>query len=319
MGVVKMFSASAPGSLMLFGEHAVLHGKHAICCAIDQRIRVNLTPRNDRRIGLSSAALGSYQLDLDELAIHPPFQFVLAAIDHYRPQIRQGFDLSINAEFSSTMGLGSSSAVTVATLAALAQWLDLSLSAHELFHAARAVVLRVQGVGSGADVAAAVFGGIVAYRAEPIEIESFALTPELALVYSGAKVPTSTVIQMVAEKQRAEPVRYQRLYDDIGACVNEAVAALRLQNWPLLGELMGQHHELQAALGVSTPLLDELVTDLRRQRSVYGAKISGSGLGDCVVGLGNIPGNIFPANPEQQRAGVKQIPVKISKAGYQTH
>ena len=51
--------ASAPGSLMLMGEHAVLHGKKALVCAIDQRISVSLTPREDARISIVSA-LGEY-------------------------------------------------------------------------------------------------------------------------------------------------------------------------------------------------------------------------------------------------------------------
>lgn len=301
---------------MLFGEHAVLHGKQALCCAVDQRIRVTLTPRADREIHLASSTLGVCKIDLDSFTIQSPFEFVLTAIDRYRDQIARGFDLAINAEFAATMGLGSSSAVTVATLGTLTQWLGVSLPSTELFNEAKAVILRVQGMGSGADVAAAVFGGIVAYRIQPLEIKSFAMTPDLVLVYSGAKMSTRAVIQIVAEKQQAEPTRYQQLYDEIDACARQAVAALQAQDWPMLGDLMNQHHALQAALGVSTPLLDRLTADLRRQNHIFGAKISGSGLGDCVVGLGAAAENLFPLNTEQQRAGVQQIPVKISTEGF---
>ncbi len=311
-----IFSASAPGSLMLFGEHAVLHGKQALCCAVDQRIRVSLIPRQDRQIHISSPGLGNLVTSLDSLMVKAPFEFVLTAIESYREQISSGFNLTMAAEFASTMGLGSSSAVTVATIGALTQWLRLDLSAHELFHKSKAVILAVQGAGSGADAAAAVFGGIVAYRKHPVEIRSFALSPELTLVYSGAKVPTRTVIRIVADKQSAQPQRYQRLYEQIDLCVKQAVAALEEQNWRQWGELMNQHHALQSELGVSTPLLDELAADLRRQSQIAGAKISGSGLGDCVVGLGTVAENLFPLNADQSRAGVKQIPVRISEMGY---
>ena len=311
-----MISASAPGSLMLFGEHAVLHGKQALCCAVDQRIRVSLIPRQDRQIHISSPGLGNLATSLDSLTVKAPFEFVLTAIASYREQISCGFNLTITAEFAATMGLGSSSAVTVATIGALTQWLGLDLSAHELFHQAKAVILAVQGAGSGADAAAAVFGGVVAYRAQPVEIRPFALAPELTLVYSGAKVPTRTVIQIVAAKQSAEPERYQQLYDRIDLCVRQAIAALEEQDWRQWGELMNQHHALQSELGVSTPLLDELAADLRLQSQIYGAKISGSGLGDCVVGVGTVVENLFPLNADQSQAGVRQIPVKISKIGY---
>ncbi len=301
---------------MLFGEHAILHGKQALCCAVDQRIRVNLSPRQDRQIHISSPGLGNLETSLDSLTVKAPFEFVLTAIKSYREQISGGFNLTMAAEFAATMGLGSSSAVTVATIGALAQWLGLDPSAHELFHQAKAVILAVQGAGSGADAAAAVFGGIVGYRAEPVEIRPFALAPPLTLVYSGAKVPTRTVIRIVADKQNAEPLRYQQLYERIDLCVSQAIAALEEQNWRWWGELMNHHHALQSELGVSTPLLDELTADLRRQSQIYGAKISGSGLGDCVVGLGTADENLFPLNADQARAGVKQIPVKISKIGY---
>lgn len=312
----QLLRASAPGSLMLLGEHAVLNGKQALCCAVDQRIQVTLAPRKDQQIHLSTPALGKCVIDLQAFTTRAPFEFVLTAIDRYRTQITQGFDLKIEAEFAATLGLGSSAAVTVATVGVLTQWLGQAISLHALFHEAKQVILRVQGMGSGADVAAAVFGGVVAYRAQPLEIQSFGLTPDITLVYSGAKVPTRTVIQMVAEKQRAEPARYQQIYDEIDLCARQAVDALQIQDWQTLGTLMNQHQLLQAQLGVSTPLLDELAADLCRQKNIYGAKISGSGLGDCVVGLGVVSENFFPCTAAQCQAGVTQIPVKISKLGY---
>jgi mevalonate kinase len=124
------------------------------------------------------------------------------------------------------------------------------------------------------------------------------------------------VIQIVSARQSAEPEHYQRIYERIDLCVRQAIAALEEQNWRQWGELMNQHHALHTELGVSTPLLDELAADLRLQSQIYGAKISGSGLGDCVVGMGTIVENLFPLNADQSRVGVRQIPVKISKVGY---
>lgn len=311
-----MYSSSASASLMLFGEHAVLHGMQAICCAADQRIRVSLTPRDDHEIHLHSAALGSLTTTLENLTVIPPFQFVLTAIEYYRAQILSGFDLVIDAEFSATLGLGSSAAVTAATLGTLSQWLGAPLSSLALFQAAKQVVLQVQGIGSGADVAAAIFGGMVAYRMDPLEIKPFAITPDITLVYSGAKVPTKTVIQWVSERQQANPQHYQNLFQAIDTCTQQAIAALQQQDWQTLGALMNEHHLLHEKLGVSTSLLNELTTHLRQQPGILGAKISGSGLGDCIVGLGSVGDNIFPVNDAQKHLGVLQVPVKISAVGY---
>lgn len=311
-----IYSASAPGSVMLFGEHAVLYGRSAICAAVNQRVFVSLTPRDDREIQLVSDRLGHCRINLDNLVVQAPFEFVLTAIAGFQDKIPSGFDVDIKADFPATMGLGSSSAVTVAMIGVLAQWLNLSLSPLELFEAAKAVVVKVQGCGSGADVAAAVFGGLVAYRMQPTAIKPLMSPADVVLVYSGAKVPTKTVINHVFEKRLQNLEFFENLFDEMDRCTQEAILALENQQWSRLGELMNRHQSMQSAMGVSTPLLDQLINELSAQPSIYGAKISGSGLGDCVIGLGTAPADLFPLSVEQKEIGVKQIPVEISLVGY---
>src|SRR3990167_7396944 len=113
------FNASAPGSLMLLGEYAVLHGKPALVCAVDKRINVILTPRRDTTITIHSELLGDYQTDLLQLKIEKPFHFVLGALKHNQAKLKRGCDIEINSAFSDKVGLGSSAAVTIATLAAI--------------------------------------------------------------------------------------------------------------------------------------------------------------------------------------------------------
>lgn len=116
---LRAVKASAPGSLMLMGEHAVLRGQPAIVCAINKRMTIALTPRADRTVRLHSA-LGEHETTLDDLAPNESFRFVLGAIRACRADFQQGFELDIRSGMSHQMGLGSSAAVTVATLAALA-------------------------------------------------------------------------------------------------------------------------------------------------------------------------------------------------------
>src|SRR5689334_7689388 len=116
--VCMKYRASAPGSLMLLGEYAVLYGKPAIVCAVEKRMTVTLTPRTDQRIIIDSARLGHYETDLATLKIEKPFLFVLGALKHFQTKCRRGFNIEITAEFCDQIGFGSSAAVTVATLAA---------------------------------------------------------------------------------------------------------------------------------------------------------------------------------------------------------
>lgn len=300
-----MIRASAPGSLMLFGEHAVLHGRRALVCAVSSRLTVRLTPRADRRVRIESA-LGRHETSLDAPEPSIPFRFVVAALAHRGAGLPAGFDLAIDSEFSPTVGLGSSAAVTVATLAALDALAGRATDRGTLARDAREIIRRVQGAGSGADAAASVFGGIVAYRADPLDIRRIAQAPPLTLVYSGAKTPTPEVIRRVESARAAMPEIFDAIYETMGRVAEEATAAIERADWTRTGALMNVAQGLMDAIGVNNSALSSIVHALRADPGVLGAKISGSGLGDCVVAIGR------PARPDP---ALCEIPVAVSPEG----
>ncbi len=301
--------ASAPGSLMLLGEYAVLHQKPALVMAMDKRVSVTLKPRADDVIRIDSKELGQYTTTLSSLTIEKPMQFSLAAIAEFRAALKTGFDLEIESEIKSTMGLGSSSAVTVATLAALLGALQKPFTAIELIQLARKVILLVQdGRGSGADAAAAVLGGIVHYQKEPLIAEKFTLTHPFTTLYVGYKTPTPIAINEVNKRFKDKQGLYDALINAIGECANAGVEALKRKDWVHLGKLMSTQQALMSALGVSNPDLNALITELNSESSMLGAKISGSGLGDCVIGLSSETlTERFP----------KAVPISLSLQGVQ--
>jgi mevalonate kinase len=279
-------TTSAPGSLMLLGEHAVLHGKRALVCAINRRITIRLSPVTDRSIHVISA-LADYSSSLDELAEHPSLKFVLQAIKQHRDRIPSGFELKIDSEFSADIGFGSSAAVTVATHAALMRWTDgVDPARGNIFDQALETVHAVQGRGSGADLAASVFGGIVGYSTAP-EFHPLEITLPLTAVYCGYKTPTVEVIQKVAALQKVDPVKYDRIYAEIDLGVQEAIVALEEDDLMLFGLTLDRGQQLMDEMGLNTPELDEIVTALQNDPEIGGAKISGSGLGDCAIGIGS--------------------------------
>ena len=149
------------------------------------------------------------------------------------------------------------------------------------------MIRKVQGgVASGADVAASAYGGCLRYYAEPREAVKLPQAPALTVLYSGSKLPTPEVIALVEEKRQRQPETFAQLDALIGAVVQRAFAAAAQGDWPALGELMNVNQGLMDALGVNNAKLAELVFDLREDPRIFGSKISGSGLGDCVVGLG---------------------------------
>lgn len=305
-------NASAPGSLMLLGEYAVLQGKHALVCAVDKRMHVLLTPRQDQQIILQST-LGEYQTTLSQLQSVPPFQFILAALRQLKKYLSHGYTLQIEAEFSATMGFASSAAVTVATLAALLQSCKVSYTPIDLIKLARRVVRSVQGLGSGADVAACVLGGIVLYRATPFHAEKLLAAFPLTAIYSGHKTPTVTAVNYVKQQFAAHPQLFKQLCQTMDGCVLAGADAIRASDWPQLGKLFNLQQGLLDALGVNTWTIQQIVQWLRQQPAMLGAKISGSGLGDCVIGLGTRSVEQSPAFA----SGVENIALQITQQGVQ--
>ncbi len=301
------YKAKAPGSMMFFGEHAVLHHKQAIVFAIDRYVTVTLNVRTDQQLVIHSA-LGHYEKTLSEIKIDKPFQFVLAACLYFKNKLQQGFELTITSEFSDELGLGSSAAVTVATVAVLSQWLGLS---NDIFLISKSIIQSVQGVGSGADVAASVYGGILVYQMDPpYVVKQFIVDLPLVTIYSGSKTPTPEVIQKVESVRQKYPEIFQALFETIEECTQAAIPFIETEAWESLGELMNIQQGLMNALGVGTPILNDLVDQLLNNPKIYGAKISGSGLGDCIIGLGQRTNSTVFKNP-----GVKEIAVGVSRQG----
>ncbi len=284
--------ATAPGKLMLLGEHAVLYGHHAMVCAVDQTLTVELHARSDNKIIIDSE-LGRYESTVQELSIDKPFRFVLACIAQYRDEINSGFNLSIKSQFSSLIGLGSSAAVTAASCAVLSAWLEMSEKKDSLFHIGLNAIQRVQSKGSGADLAASIYGGVLSYRAKPLSIVPVPNLVPLAAVYAGYKTPTVQVIARVDALMAEFPELISQVYETINQVSLNATTAWKQQDWIQVGKLMNINQGLMDALGVSDNTCSQIAFRLREIETIYGAKISGSGLGDCIVGLGEIKNRSF--------------------------
>jgi mevalonate kinase len=302
------FKASAPGSLMLLGEYAVLHGKHALVCAVDRRITVTLTPRTDTQIVITSS-VGNLTTTLADLTIAPPFQFVIATLKKFQRQLTSGCEIVIASDFSDKIGLGSSAAVTTALFAALTAWFEISLSANDMIKQVRAIIRSVQGIGSGADVAACVLGGLVVYKAAPFYVEKLPGNLPLTAAYAGYKTPTVTAVQQVNDFFAHHPGIFQKLCHAIDECATQGIASIKAENWQVLGKIMNMQQGLMESLGVNTPELAEAIVALRAHPDILGVKISGSGLGDCVIALGEANSLSFNNNK------LALIPIQMSTQG----
>lgn len=306
---VPIYRAKAPGSLMIMGEHAVLHGKRALVAAVDRFMSVTVTPQPDSKDIRIRSVLGADEAALDDIPAREPFRYIWRVIQRYdTADWPSGFDLDISSEFSSQIGFGSSAAVTVATLAALDAWLGRGPDPASIHRRALDVIQAVQGRGSGADAAASVYGGLVEYRCEPPMIKPMPVTFPVTVLYAGYKTPTPEVIAKVEAERLKRPALFEGFFYEIDECVRDAVDALCRDDWSAFGQCLDTNHALMDALGVNDQTLEAMVKALRACPDIQGAKISGSGLGDCVIGLGDATRSFEP---------YERISCAITKEGVQ--
>ncbi len=280
-------TVSAPGSTMLTGEHAVVYGHPAIVVAIEQRVHVTVRPVNGNSATITSEIADPQTIPLDALHAEGPYRFVIAALQRHTPA--HGVQIDIRSQIDHTLGLGSSAAVTIATLAALSGHAEDSLHADAL-----SIVRRIQGRGSGADLAASLRGGTLAYSVsgDLATFDPLPHPPQLSLHNVGYKTPTAEVLRRVAEAQASEPARYDALYAEMGKVAARTITkATACED---IGSDLRTYQMLMAKLGVSDANLDAANAQALENKGVLGAKISGSGLGDCVIAMGAVPKGFTP-------------------------
>ena len=289
---------------MLLGEHAVLYGRRCLVCAVNQRTTIKVVQNSNRKIRIFSV-IGEYEGDLLNLEIDTRFQFLLFSIKAYYKKTT-GFDCYIESDFSHKVGLGSSAAITAAILGAIAIMQNTNIDNSILFEQGLSIIHKVQGTGSGADLAASVFGGIISYTTGPRDIHKLPGSFPISVVYSGEKTPTTRVIQIVKEFRKSHVGLFDRIFDLMEKSVELAQDAIEHSDWKKLGEIFNINQGLMDAIGVNTPNLADINFRMRQDKNIFGAKISGSGLGDCVVGVGTMSDKKMP---------FQIIPMKISQQG----
>jgi mevalonate kinase len=285
-------TATAPGKLMLFGEHAVVYGAPCLVTSVGLYVSATVERIERPELRISTPALRARgeerALPIGDAgrALQPETAFVeaVAARALQIAGVPGGLRVSTDGPALS-YGLGSSSAVTAAAAAALDALLGLALDRRGLFDLAYAAVLDAQGKGSGFDVAAAIYGGTLWFETGGAAIEPLALSELPFLIgYSGAKVSTRRFVDGVGRLRERNPALIGRLFDTIAAIVAEARPALERRDWGKLGDLMDINQGLLDSLGVSTPPLATLIT-AAREAGALGAKLSGAGGGDCMYAL----------------------------------
>lgn len=308
-GCEDVASASAPGKLILFGEHAVVFGEPALATAVDLRTEVFVR--------------GHTEWLADGASIEEPrYRYVRAALD--RAWDGGPLWVEVRSMIPPASGLGSSAAVTVATIGAASTLSGVARRPEEVARLGFEVEHEVQGRASPIDTTTVTAGGAVLVRPGHGDgllwtirrgDRSWSLhacnlpTLELVVGSTGVAAATGPLVAGVRNRVARDPSAAEDVRT-IGRLVVEGLTALQAEDYPRAGALMNRNHEILNRLGVGHPKLDRLVEAARPYS--HGAKLTGAGGGGSMVALTDRSDRVAEAIED---AGGRAFLVRTSSLG----
>jgi len=278
--------SSAPGKVILFGEHAVVYGQPAIAVPITQ---VKATATIESAPGGSGLTIVASDLDERFTLAKAPQNDPLAAtaqvtLTHLAIPEPDAI-LTIQSTIPIASGMGSGAAVSTALVCALAKFLGQPLEPKEASELVYEVEKIHHGTPSGIDNTVVAYEKPIYFvRGKPVERLTVSKPFTLLIADTGNPSPTGKIVGRVRRNREREPAHYDALFDQIGDVADEARRAIESGDVEALGPLMDENHELLIELGVSSSFLDDLV-ETARLAGALGAKLSGAGQGGNMIAL----------------------------------
>ena len=274
--------ASAPGKIILFGEHFVVHGTKAILAAIDKRVTVTSTFTENKTIKVNSQ-LGT--IEVPKGASHEevksefrPFVYLANKL-LYPNQNVNGLEITIDSDIPIGVGLGSSSACCVAAAASMSKLftfynqsiLKLSIEAE----------MTIFPDTSGADCTVCTYGGMIEYPS----IEKIDNTFDLNLVIANSMIPhnTKNSVEKVSKFKENDEERFSQLCDLENGLIDEVIVAMKNNDAAAFGLKMSENQKYLEEIQVSNDTLRSMISSLKEIS--LGTKITGAGDGGCIIAL----------------------------------
>ena len=308
---MTIITASAPGKVVLSGEYAVLDGAPAISMAVNRRAVVTFDP-----IAENSPAVRSVGLDgRNNTSL---FDCVVRAV-----RFNNASDYSVlldtsslvDAESGVKLGIGSSAALTVALVKAMASLMDEKIDVGEA--AANAHRDFQQGVGSGVDIATSVAGGLLEFRMQETGVTKLNWPKglEFALLWSGVAASTrDRVSRLKASDTKPSRARLSAEASAIALAwgsgdADAVVAACGKYNDALMA--FSIDHEL----GIFEAGHDVLAQDALAGGLAY--KPCGAGGGDVGIALATAQEQLNKFVTRAEASGFQQLDIECDDNGVQ--
>lgn len=294
---------------ILLGEHSVVYGNPAIAFPI---MGLTLKAKAEHAEGenwlstpfhegvvLPKAMAGeTLEQRLAETALRNVLKW-FAADD-------KNIQVNVSGLIPPARGLGSSAAVAVAIIRAVADLYGAELSDVEQFNLVQSVEKVAHGTPSGLDAHATSTRVPIWFENGQVKPLKLLTKPALLVADTGVPGHTAEAVSIVRKKRQENFQQVTKDFDKIAELTYEAGASLEDGDFENLGQLMTYNHRILQTLGVSNNKLDRLVDDSLRGGAL-GAKLTGGGLGGCIVVLGKNSESLPALKENLFAAGAKTV------------
>jgi len=275
--------ASAPGKIILFGEHFVVHGTPAILAAIDKRVTVTSTFTENKTLKINSQ-LGTLEVPIsssheEAKSEFKPFIYLANKMINSHQDVN-GLEITINSDIPIGVGLGSSSACCVAAAASISGLLK-ELSSEEILKISIEAEKTIFPDTSGADCTVCTYGGMIEYPS----IEKIDNTFDLNLLIANSMIPhnTKNSVEKVNKFKENDKERFSQLCDLENKLIDKVIIAMKNNDATTFGLKMSENQKYLEEIQVSNDTLRDMISSLNEIS--LGSKITGAGDGGCIIAL----------------------------------
>ena len=301
--------AEAPGKIIISGEHFVVHGSNALAAAIDKTVKV-YSETSDKNSILSRVDNQVFNIRIKPIN---PVSVVRNKILEYLNR-KERIKITIESNIPRGSGLGSSSAISVATAASVASLFGEKLDKKTLYNIAFEGEKIIHGNPSGIDVAASVYGGLILFNKNTVPTNIDLLNKlQIIVSISGKTRQTSRMINHFTSTSNKLPYHFQSLVHSSSVLTHEAVNCLITQDLEKLGAIINFYNSILSSFGLGTTITDRMI-ETCLEHGAYGAKITGAGGGGSIIAIAPLT-KIKIIIDELNSLGFKTFSIELPKQG----
>jgi len=285
--------SEVPGKCILFGEHAVVHGYPAISMPISLKSRC-IVEENDKEsvefqfLNYNEFYEGATFQEVQAKLPSKFYQFIigLSMIIKKYDIILDTIKITISSDLIPNTGLGASASTSIALISAVSAYYNLDLPLKEISNISLEMEKVTHGKPSGIDNETCIYGNMIFFRNGRFHRIDVPNDFQILITYTNKVHNTKDAIEKVQTLKKENPILFGSIMEKIEFYSESAELELISGNYLEVGKLMNLNQNLLAQLNLSNDTISK-ITNTALKNGAYGSKLTGAGLGGCVISIGS--------------------------------